>query len=205
MKPRFLIIIALLLVACWASGALSDTISFDLTSINISGFTGPYINVEVNRKDDKHATITFTSLTNSSGQVYRMGCENSADLNVNASAFTVDNLSGFIDPKVGSGEVDGWGNFNLTIKNFDGFKDSFTLGSFIVGNTSGFWAMANEVLTPNKEGYTAAAHILVANANGTNTGITGYAAGVSHVPIPPTALLLASGLLGLVSWRRFRT
>lgn len=48
--------------AMWASVASADTINFDLTSGNsaISGFTGPYAHLVVDRTSSTMATLTFT-------------------------------------------------------------------------------------------------------------------------------------------------
>ncbi len=44
---------------------------------------------------------------------------------------------------------------------------------------------------------------LIGLTTDSTTSSTGYQGTVSGVPVPPSALLLGSGLLGLVGWRRF--
>src|SRR5262249_39532155 len=138
------------------SQAKADVISFDLTSGNsaISGFTGPYAHVDVNRTTPTMATITFTSLTNS-GNIYLLGDGGSVGVNVNATSFTLGAISGsnagtgftpgpYSDG--GSGNQDGFGVFNQTINSFDGFTHSSDLISFNITDTSRTWATANDLL-----------------------------------------------------------
>ena len=156
-----------------ASVARADVISFDLTVANtaISGFTGPYAKVTTNRTSTTAADVTFTSLTNG-GNIYLMGDSSSADVNVNATTWTISGIAGsngtgftpgqFSD--AGSGTVDGFGGFNQTIDNFDGFTHSVDTISFTLTDTSGTWADAAAVLTPNVDGDVAALHVFVTSS-----------------------------------------
>jgi hypothetical protein len=74
--------------------AKADLFSFDLGIGNsaISGFPGPYANVEVNRTSNSTATITFTSLING-GNIYLLGDGGTAGVNV-SGAFTLGAISG---------------------------------------------------------------------------------------------------------------
>ena len=192
---------------------------FDLATGNsaISGFTGPYAQVDVNLTSSTTAKITFTSLTNS-GNIYLMGGgagQGSAAVAVNvaASSFSVSSLSAsnagsnFSAPSLtvhsGSAMMDGFGGFNLGINNVDGFKNSFDTISFVVTNTSGTWASAANVLTKNGHGSMAAAHIFVTSfpANQKNgASVTGFAsgAGTGVVPEPSSLILFGLGVLALV-------
>ena len=60
------------------------------------------------------------------------------------------------------------------------------------------------VLVDDNKGYFAAAHIFVQNTLDASDAVKTGFAGNGVVPIPPSALLLGSGLLGLglVGWRR---
>src|SRR5215471_13755849 len=109
--------------------AKADTFSFNLNVGNsaISGFTGPYVHVVVDRTTTTTATVTFTSLTNS-GNIYLMGDGGSVGLNVVGSGtFTVtgsNSGTGFTPGPYsggGAGNEDGFGVFNLTVNSFDGF------------------------------------------------------------------------------------
>ncbi len=78
-----------------APRASADTISFTINTPNtaISGFTGPYATVTVNRTSTTMATITFTSDT-AAGNIYLMGDGSSVDVNVNATSWTVSGIAG---------------------------------------------------------------------------------------------------------------
>jgi len=200
--------------------AKADTFGFDLTVGNpgISGYTGPYAHVEINRTSTTTATITFTSLT-AGGNIYLMGDGGSVAVNVNATSWTLGTISGtnggtgftpgpYSDS--GSGNEDGFGTFNQTITSFDGFTHSSDEISFVLTNTSGTWASAMSVLIANSNGAFAAAHIFVTEspANAKNGALaTGFAAnGNSHVPDGGATVMLlgvALGALGMV--RRYLT
>jgi hypothetical protein len=193
--------------------AKADTFSFNLSVGNpaISGYPGPYASVNVNRTNSTHATITFTSLT-AAGNIYLMGDGSSVALNVNATSWTVTNVTGSnsgtgFTPGAysngGSGNVDGFGVFNQTINSFDGFTHSSSTIRFTLTNTSGTWANVAAVLAANSGGSLAAAHIFVtvSPANAGNGALcTGFAANGSQVPDGGTTVMLlglALGTLGL--------
>jgi hypothetical protein len=181
---------------------------------DISGFTGPYGFVNIVLTSSTTATVTFTSNT-VGGNIYLMGDSSSADLNVDASSFTVSGISGtnagtgftpgpFSLAK--AGQVDGFGTFNLRIDSFDGFTHSSDTITFTVTNTGGTWTSATNVLAPNGLGFDAAMHVFVtaspavASAGAVATGFAGET-GVPGVPDGgTTAMLLGAALsaLGLV-------
>src|SRR5689334_18431008 len=78
--------------------ASADSISFNITDINLSGFTGPFASVTVNRTDSTHATITFTA-GSGGGDTYLMGDGSTVALNVagtfSATATGSNSISGF--------------------------------------------------------------------------------------------------------------
>src|SRR6266478_6358945 len=147
----------LIAVACLGLQQVkADTASFDLSTGNsaISGYTGPYASVNINlNAAGTVATITFTSLTNS-GNIYLMGNGSSMALNVNATTFTAGSVTssqagqtGFSPPSYtvnnSAGQnVDGFGSFNLTVDNVDGFDHAVNTISITLTNTSGTWANA---------------------------------------------------------------
>jgi len=192
--------------------ASADTYDFTLNVSNLASppYTGPYVAVDVNRTSPTTATITFTSLTNG-GYIYLMGDGSSAAVNVNATSWTLGAITGSNSQtgftpgpysNGGSGNADGFGSFNQAINSFDGFTHSSTQISFGLTDTSGTWASAANVLTPNAAGNIAAAHIFACAtacnaANG--AAATGFA---SVVPIPAAAWLFGSGLIGLIGIAR---
>lgn len=202
--------------------ASAEVISFDLLSPNsaISAYPAPFANVSVNRTDSTHATVTFQSYV-TGGYQYVMGDGSTVALNVNATSFTVgpvaesNSLGGAFSPSwkatnLTPMQVDGFGSFNLTINNTDGFKNSATNVQFTLTDTSGTWANALAVLLSNSGGSSAAAHIFVCATGScdpsTGTLATGYASNLTPVPLPAALLLFGSGLIGLAGpqWRRRR-
>jgi hypothetical protein len=221
----FFLALGAMVIALASGGSLRADDIFDLGTGNsaISGFPGPYAQVDVHLTSSTSATITFTSLTNS-GNIYLLGDGGSVGVNVNATSFTVSGITGSnagtgFTPGPwsdgGAGNEDGFGSFNQTINSFDGFTHSSDTISFTVTNNSGTWATAADVLVANANGGEAAAHIFITSspANAANGAIvTGFASGndrgtfVENTPAPPGVVLLGSGivLLGLVGWSRRR-
>jgi hypothetical protein len=222
MKMKVLLAATLL---AWGTTASADLI-FNLGSGNsaIAGFPGPYAQVDVHWVDSTHATITFTSDI-VGGNIYLFGDGGSVAVNVNATSWTLGAITGtgpsgagFGPPGPysdgGAGNEDGWGSFNQTINSFDGYTNSSNSITFGLTDVSGTWASENNVLTANKGGSLAAAHIFVA-ANppvlAAGALATGFAAGNSggpppqQVPEPGMLALLGMGLLSLTGMRRRRS
>ena len=176
----------------------------------LSGYAGPYATVDVNLVDATHATITFTSLTNS-GHIYLFGDGSSVGVNVNATSWTLGPVTGSnagtgFTPgpwtSAGSQNVNGFGIFNQVIDSDDGFTSSSDHISFSLTNTSGTWANAMAVLLANSGGSLAEAHIFVTldPANAQNGALaTGFAAnGTETVPDSGTTVaLLGFALVGI--------
>jgi hypothetical protein len=194
--------------------------SLDVGDPAISSFAPSYGTVNVNRTDPIHATITFTSATNASGNVYMFGAAGSAGVNVNASSWTIGSFTssnsglGFTAnapgdiTSGGAGNEDGFGSFNQIVNTFDSYGHASTTLSFVLTDTSGSWASASNVLTPNASGNTAAALIFVSpTANFSEAVAIGFASGAggtSSVPEPMSFALLGTALvgIGLVTRRR---
>ena len=202
--------IAIALIAIAGLGfqqAKADIYSFDLTNGNsaISGFPGPYANVQVSTSGPNAttATITFTAYSG-----FLIGAAQAADVNVNktGTSWSIGSFSwtggnantDFTDS--GAGNADGFGSFNQTTKNFDGFTSAVSMVSFVLTNIGGSWANALSVLTANLSGWLAAAHIFVI---ADQTVLTGFAAGPSVPDGGTTVMLLGMALGALGVARRY--
>src|ERR1051326_3191347 len=176
--------------------ASADPLSLTIGNSGLAGYNGPFANVTINLTDSTHAAITFTALdgTDSHGNIvhYLMGGQGAVGLNVNGTVAVSPNpptaptgpQDGAAAPQLtvaGAGNEDGFGNFNWTLDNFDGFSHAFRTISFTLINISGTWSSASNILTPNNGAinaggpFEAAAHIYVAAADYSNTMDTGYA------------------------------
>jgi hypothetical protein len=213
MKIKYIAPVLIAIACLGLQQAKADvfTSSLNVGNSGISSFSGPFGTVSITLTSSTTATVTFTGNT-VAGNQYLFGGAQALDLNVNATTFTATNFSfansgtGFTPGPlangnpIGSGTVDGFGSFNLTIDLFDGFTHSVDTATFTLTNTSGTWASAASVLTPNLSGNDAAAHVFVTSspANASNSAIiTGFAA--EHgggVPDGGTTVMLLGVALG---------
>src|SRR5438093_1547564 len=145
--------------------ARAITYTLDTGNSAISGYPGPYGTVDVSL--DGSGTIATITFTANSGFLFGDG--STAGLNVNASAFTVGTPTGMNLKSTGnnspqwlsSGQADGFGNFNLLLDSNDGYGQATSSLSFTVTDTSGTWATAADVLTPNPNNARVVAHVFV--------------------------------------------
>jgi hypothetical protein len=184
-----------------APAAQADIVTYTIDDPNVAlaGLTGPYASVEVDRTSSTSADITFTSLTNG-GFLYLLGGAQAADVNVNATSFSVTNIAcvafGALCGPItngGSNNVSEFGAFNLTLDSFDGFGRTSTEISFTLNNLSGTWLDAGSVLVQNVAGYIVAAHIFACEGGPGCDGA--FATGFASVPGP----IVGAGLPGVVA------
>jgi hypothetical protein len=198
--------------ALGAGNVAADSISYSLAFQNggISG-SGPFGTVQVNLISGTTASIIFDATS-----PYVFVDSSAAAVNVNATSFTVTNIA-FVPSSAscansctGSGTVDGFGAFNLTINQHGATSNPSTEISFDLTNNSGTWASAANVLLANANGSHVAAHMVNSAANTSCTGFVSDHAGAgggsctTQVPIPAAAWLFGSGLVGLIGIARRR-
>jgi hypothetical protein len=203
MKRKFLIVLAILAVTSWVGSAQADFV-FTLDTPNQPNpniGNGPYVQVTVQLVDSTHATVTAQALS-----TYVMGGAGAFDINlaagVTASVSSV-NPSGItfsMDPS--PPPPPGFaGSFTTTFSppNFNP-GNQFTSLVISLVNNGGTWDSASAVLLANNKDNFAAAHVTNPSVPG---ALTYYVAGHGNpVPIPPSALLLGSGLLGIFIFGR---
>jgi hypothetical protein len=183
----------------------TTTFTLDLGEGAVGLLPGPYGTVNVNLTDSTHATIDFISAT---PQFYFLGV-NAADVNSNGAS-TSSNLTsnGTATLSDGlSGNVNGWGTFNHTINQSDGFTDRSSTISFTLTNTTGTWALDSDVLAANASGYTVAAHVGYCTDNPCTAFVsTGFVTngGTPGIPEPATWAMMILGFGGVGALMRRR-
>jgi hypothetical protein len=187
MKRKLVILLAFVALVCWPPGqAAADSITFDLNATNLTGYTGPFVRVTVDRIDGDTANITFESLKDTTNHYYFLMSDGSAaGLNVNASTSFTDPVTvtsligsrtigyvGFISPTLVSSvddptgpppaaNVSDFGRFNVIINNGTGFNTAVDKIDFTLTNNHSTWATVNDVLLENNVNQTAVSHIFV--------------------------------------------
>jgi hypothetical protein len=210
---KMVLIMAMAALVCWLPGqALATPVDFvsnlDTVGTHDSGFDvlSNYGTVDVHLNSATQAVITFAPIEQTSENDYDFVLSflhgYAAFVNV-SGAFSVASVSpgGILGWSTdGTQSADVFGAFNLSAKN-NNLLDVDGVAITINATGTNSWASAAAVLVGNSLGYDAAAFLYEDSL--LELFPTGYVA--EHaVPIPPSALLLGSALLGLVSFRKFR-
>jgi hypothetical protein len=221
---------AVVALAFGAAPVHAAVYTLGLGNPSISGFLPPYGKVDVTGTDGggNTAVIELTAFDSTDGLWHYLfgdggilGLELSPNGTVTASGLNANKV-GFpgstpgVITEEGSGNLDGWGVFNYTLKAHDGFNDAVTYMKFTLTGTAGLWTTDTAVLTNNIQGHVAAAHVFIAERHDglltdwtdTQATITGFAT-VGN-PIPEPASVIAWSVLALIGlgyggWRRRAT
>jgi hypothetical protein len=210
----FAVLVATVQVTPTSAGLV---LSLDDPNSALSPYTGPYGTVTVTRVSNTMADIVFTGSTNGI-YTYLFGGVDAIALNVNGSvdSWSVSDVvqpAGHSAPSftsTGAGTVDGRGDFNFTLKEFDGFGYAYSSVTLHITDTGASWASDADVLTATGNGMDnlVAAHIFVTLDGGdTNGPATGFAAdgdgdgggGQGPGDVPEAATLVMWSLLGTLT------
>jgi len=210
-KPLLLAALTTVLFAFAAQPAAALTFILNTGNVGLTGTsTGPYGEVGISLVDADTATITLTAYTGAYQFLFGDGGTIALNVNGTPTAFAAGDVIsaaglGMTGPfsNGGAGQQDGWGNFNFSINNFDGFTRAVNSFVFTLNAPGATWASANDVLTANADGNLLSAHVFIANLNGTNTGVTGFATnGVPDGGMTMSLLGLALAGMGLMARRK---
>jgi hypothetical protein len=215
-KTKLTVLLAILAMTCWAGTASADLldVTYYLTTFNVAGYIGPYVKVDVAIVDATNATITETGLSHGSDNYYIHG-QDAVGFNFTSNVTGVSAPANYslLPSNQLPHQMDSYGFFNWvyddTNPNFPGTQGPIEFD--ITG--SGFTANITSLFLGNGLGNFLCDRIGVIvdsethfDQGGTATGFvdTAVQGPPGGVPLPPSVLLLGSGIfgLGLLGWRR---
>jgi hypothetical protein len=187
-----------------AVAANADQVVINVPNPGLSGTPGPYATVTYTLNGNViDVTVQMAPGFNAFGE----GNGNNGIFGFNVvgstAGLSVTNLPAGFTANLGGGQMDGFGNFDVTLSCCNP-SNGVTSFSFTVSRTGGF-SSASDLFEANANGTHFAVHI--APTNGNPTGFAGDSGTPSEVPEPTSMLLLGSGLVTLAAGlrKRFKT
>ena len=187
-----------------AVAANADQVVINVPNSGLSGTPGPYATVTYTLNGN---VIDVTVQMEPGFTAFGTGNGNNGIFGFNVvgstAGLSVTNLPAGFTANLTGGQMDGFGNFDVTLDCCNP-QNAVTTFSFTVSRTGGF-SSASDLFEANSTGAHFAVH--VAPSDGSPTGFAGDSGTPSEVPEPTSMLLLGSGLVTLAAGlrKRFKT